>query len=82
MEKLKEALDVAESKEGKIPGIYLPMPDDRTCDYDRAIGMLEMEVNDEVTIDQEEYSNYVSDDWAWKHQWSLSNINYMSKSSM
>ena len=82
MDKLKEAIEVAESKEGKIPGIHLPMPDDHTSDYDRAIGMLEMEVNDIVTIDQEDYSNYVDDNWAWKNQWSLSNTNYMSKSSM
>lgn len=46
--------------------IQLDVPEDHTKDYDRLIGMLEMSIDKTVLITQQEYSQYVLDDWGWK----------------
>ncbi len=48
--------------------VELEEPHDHTRDYDRIIRMLEMSVKDEIQITETEFSQYVLDDWSWKHQ--------------
>lgn len=55
-------------------------PEDHTDDYDRAIQMLEMSVDDVIELHASEFSNFVQDDWEWKERWSASNSSYISKS--
>lgn len=46
--------------------IHLPVPQDHTPDYDRAVRMLELDVEDHVILTQREFAQYVQDDWGWK----------------
>jgi hypothetical protein len=48
--------------------IQLDIPEDHTKDYDRVIGMLKMSIDAEVIITNQEYSQYVMDDWGWKEK--------------
>lgn len=57
--------------------IALLEPEDHTEDYDRVLDMLEMSVDDEVTITAQEFAQYVRDDWAWKRQWVATNSAYL-----
>jgi hypothetical protein len=67
-------------EEGRTPEITIDIlrPVDHTRDYDRVIGMLEMDVEEELTLSEMDYSQYVKDDWQWKRQWTLSNSGYVS----
>jgi len=44
----------------------LAVPENHEKDYDQAISMLDMSVDDEVTIKASEHACYVMDDWTWK----------------
>jgi hypothetical protein len=44
----------------------LAVPQDHQKDYDQAIAMLEMSVDDEITIRGDDFAHYAMDDWAWK----------------
>lgn len=61
---------LADAREGRRirKAIQLVDPIDQSRDYERVIRMLEMCVNEEVTISEGEFSQYVMDDWSWKHQ--------------
>lgn len=73
----------AEAKAGKLKNAYLslPRPDDHTPDYDRAIQMLELDISSTVELDEHEFSQYVQDDWGWKHQWAVANTMYAASLS-
>lgn len=69
---------LARAKAGKR--VYLAFqivePQNQTKDYDRAIGMLEMSIDDEISLSESDFRNYVMDDWNWKHQFLSSNAMY------
>lgn len=77
-----KALDqtLAEAREGqrfvleRITALVLPQ--EHTVDYDRVIKMLEMCVADEVTVTEQQFSQYVLDDWGWKKQFVTTNARY------
>jgi hypothetical protein len=50
---------------------------DQTKDYDRVIRMLEMTVDEIITIGAVEFQQYVMDDWTWKEQFTASNSAYL-----
>jgi hypothetical protein len=64
-----EELDrmLADAKAGRkvSRSINLAEPVDHTFDYDRVIMMLEMSVDDTVTLDALEFNQYVMDNWEW-----------------
>lgn len=64
--------------EGRAPKIYLILdrPEDHTRDYDRVIGMLEMDKSPTFRLDQMTYGQYVNDDWTWKRQWAKMSSSY------
>jgi hypothetical protein len=45
--------------------IKLAQPVDQTKDYDRAIKMLSMAVDDRVVLSETDFAQYVMDDWSW-----------------
>ena len=45
--------------------ISLPEPQDYTAAYDRVIRMLEMSVDDTITLTEADFAQYVMDDWDW-----------------
>lgn len=46
--------------------IGLPEPEDHTDDYDRILAMAAMSVDDTVTLTEDEFAQYVMDQWRWK----------------
>jgi hypothetical protein len=53
----------------------LAVPENHAKDYDQVIAMLEMSVDEELSIRSDEFACYVMDDWDWKdHFTDVSNI--------
>lgn len=75
---LQEHLDEVRAGKRKKITVSLPYPEDHTKDYDRAIKMVEMSVNDEITMTDYDFQSYVMDDWQWKRQFLASNAPYSS----
>ena len=46
--------------------IRLEAPVDHTEDYDRVILMAEMNISDEIELDEDNFAQYVMDQWRWK----------------
>ena len=73
---LKKHLRDVERGEMQVISIMMPAPVNQTKDYDRIITMLEMEVKGEVELDEQQFSQYVMDDWRWKQAFLTSNAGY------
>lgn len=56
--------------------VSLPRPEDHTKDYDRAIRMVEMSVDNEITLDEMDFQRYVLDDWNWKREFVATSAMY------
>lgn len=54
----------------------LNQPADQTKDYDRAIGMLEMDTGDHTELTEQDYRHYILDDWDWKMDFLVNNSLY------
>lgn len=69
---------IARIKSGKVQQVYvsLPYPVDHTRDYDRVLAMLDMEIGDTVELSEQEFAQYVMDDWAWKREFLATNSAY------
>lgn len=61
--------------------IRMVQPVDQTRDYDRAIRMLNMSVDDTVELDEDTFANLVLDDWSWSRQFYTANSNYSPKAA-
>jgi hypothetical protein len=48
--------------------VGLVAPEDHTKDYDVVVAMLEMSVGDTIEISQNEFQQYVMDQWQWARQ--------------
>lgn len=76
-------LDVAlkDAREGRKINTYIKLntPINQTADYDRAIKMIEMSVDDVVGIDETDFACYVLDDWNWKNQFLTTNSAYLNR---
>lgn len=73
---LEEKLSIARSGAKVKMMFQLLEPVDQTKDYDRAIGMLEMDLANEVELSEMDYRQYVMDDWNWKQSFLTSNSAY------
>lgn len=69
---------LAEAKAGKRirRALTLIEPVDQTKEYDRAVRMLEMSVDERVLLSEHDFQCYVMDEWHWKQQFNSSNIGY------
>lgn len=56
--------------------LTLVEPVDQTKEYDRAIRMLEMSVDETISLSEQDFQCYVMDEWRWKGQFTSSNIGY------
>ena len=61
--------------------IDMTQPMDQTSEYDQAIAMCEMSVDDEIELSHEDFRNYVLDKWNWRDQFIASNRNYSAKAA-
>ena len=56
--------------------LHFPKPRCHSKDYDEIIMMMEMEVQNEVSLTQDEFSKYVQDQWHWKSDFDFISSSY------
>ncbi len=73
VDKIAEALGA-----GRLPDLRLnlPLPQDHTRDYDRAITMVHMHTGETIELSEEDAAQFIQDDWAWKRQWLTASSRY------
>lgn len=49
--------------------ITILKPEDHSSDYDRVIQMLELDTRKDIPLEEHEFTQFVMDEWGWKHQW-------------
>lgn len=71
---------LADAKAGRKVrrSVSLPEPEDHTRDYDRVIMMLKMSVDDEIELMNQEFENYVMDNWGWNASFAANTMRYTS----
>ena len=79
IELLDKALQDARNGRKIETFIKLNAPIDQTSDYDRAIKMIEMSIDENIEISETDFANYVLDDWHWKKQFMATNTYYTQK---
>lgn len=79
VEELEDHLERAKKGERVPRHSQLTQPMDQTREYDQAIAMLEMSVDDEISITSSEFRCFVLDMWSWKGQFATSNRNYIEE---
>jgi hypothetical protein len=67
--------------EGNDPALHCPLsiPQDHTSDYDKLVTMLKMSVDSHVTLQRDEFSRYVMDNWRWKQEFLATSIGYVGE---
>lgn len=82
-EEVVKALEerLADARKGKriSLSINLVQPMDQTREYDQAIQMCQMSVDDVIELSHESFRCYVLDQWHWRDQFIASNSNYSEK---
>ena len=71
---------ISKIHKGEIPrfvGVHLPIPEEHTEDYDRAIHMLENSINDTATLSEHAYAQLVDDDWGWARDFATNTASYL-----
>jgi ribosomal protein S28E/S33 len=86
--KKAEALEILEKhiraiKTGRVARVqvHIPEPQDYTREYDRALKMLEISVDDIIELDEETFAQFVMDDWDWKRQFLNSTASYSASAA-
>ena len=75
---LQQRIDEIMSGKQFVLGFALPVPEDHTADYDEVLRMLDMSVDEVVELDQQEFQQFVMDDWSWTRAWQSSTASYMA----
>lgn len=74
--------NIKKIKKGKlVSGVYLKLPINQTKDYDRVIKMLELSEGNLVDLTEEQFANYMLDDWSWKQSFLTTNSTYSLSAS-
>lgn len=76
---LDKALENARKGRGIKMYFQLTAPVDQTSDYDRAIKMIEMSIDENIEISETDFACYILDDWSWKQNFLASNTMYLGK---
>jgi rubrerythrin len=65
-------------RKGGLPDRYLrlPVPEEHTADYDRAISMLAWHTEDTIELTETEFTQYVQDDWGWRQSFITNTASY------
>lgn len=68
-------------RKGKVERILvsLPVPEDHTDDYNRALTSLEWSIFDEVELSMREFDMYVRDNWTWKGEFTATTSMYNNR---
>ena len=72
---------LAEAREGKRirRSVSLVEPVNQTKEYNQAIMMLEMSVDERITLNEQEFACFVMDRWRWKEQFALTASSYLNE---
>lgn len=76
IERLDQMLADARAGKKVRQSVGLTAPSDHTSEYDRAIAMLEMSVDEEITLTSHDFEAYVMDRWAWAAQFGATSAFY------
>jgi hypothetical protein len=77
IEVLDERLAAARAGDKINVTISLPVPQDYTCWYDKALVGLEWEVDDYVHLEQDEFNRLVLNDWEWRSAFAGTTMSYI-----
>lgn len=76
---LKDA--IKDIKNGEIVShLNFDVPENHKEDYDRTLTMLGMSEDTIIELTEQEFNQYVMDDWNWKHQFMTTTANYAALS--
>ncbi len=78
VEMLQKRIDDIKAVKSTDTYVHLPVPEDHTDDYDRAIRMLERHQLDTVDLTEATYRQFMDDDWDWKERWAGTTASYVS----
>jgi hypothetical protein len=81
VKQLEERLKAARENRHVELFIRLNEPVDQTSDYDRVIKMLELSTEETVELNEQDFSQYVEDNWNWRHQFLVTNSAYSETAS-
>ena len=76
---------IKKAKSGKLtgsPGAQLSrfhQPVSHIEDYKRTISILQMTVDEEITVSSYEFDQMFNDNWEWKPQWAALNTSYSGR---
>lgn len=56
----------------------LPLPEQHLADYDKALRMMEMDINGEVILGEDAYDHLVEDHWDWRERFVANTLSYTS----
>jgi hypothetical protein len=75
---------LSDLREGKKVNTHfdLRFPSSHVDDYDRAIEMLQMCVDTEVTLSQQEFQCYMRDKWSWQADYLVASSAYSDTANM
>lgn len=76
IEELDKALEDARAGRRFLTNLMLQQPMDMTKEYDRAISMLNMSIEDVIELSDGEFRQFVLDDWSWRNQFIAANSVY------
>lgn len=68
VELLEEHIDRIKKGKVEVVQVFLPVPEDHTDDYDKALLTLDWTVFGEVVLSIREFDMYVRDNWSWKQE--------------
>ncbi len=70
--------DARDGKELRVT-VNLVAPQEHTKDYDRVIRMLEMSTADTITVGEQQFAQYVLDEWGWMQAFKTSTSTYNNR---
>ena len=76
IELLEEHIDRIKKGKVEVVQVFLPVPEDHTDDYDKALLTLDWTVFDEVVLSIREFDMYVRDNWSWKNEFNTTSAMY------
>jgi hypothetical protein len=79
VKELRQEIDAVESYPTHRVRITHFPPEDHTSDYDRALRMLDMAIDETFIVTLAEFARYIDDDWEWKQIWNASTMKYLNK---
>ena len=76
VKELDKMLEAAKTGGPIVTSMNLRPPQDHTEDYDQVLAMLDLSVDDDITLTNEEFRWYVLDDWGWSKFAKFTNSSY------